>query len=110
MKVVELVRVKPVDGDRASAAIPSDVRGTLLIYNPLAAPIYLNLSTADPKAASHDLACPGEALMCYPIGETAGHITAVIDYPGAVPADDVAAAVISATGTILPAFVGPLNA
>jgi hypothetical protein len=45
-----------------------------------------------------------------PIGSNVGEIHAMIDYPGAVPADDVAAAIIYATGTALPPFVGPLNA
>jgi hypothetical protein len=109
--VVELFRLKAVDGERnVGAPIPPGLGArTLLVYNPLSAPMYIKFGVGDASAANHDVACPGSAVMQWPIDATVGRIAAVMDYPGAVPVGDVADAVVRATSAQLPAFIGPLT-
>lgn len=109
-RVVELFRLPAVDGARGENALTGDP-ATLLILNPLAAPVYIRFGTGTPSPTSFDLACPGEAMMAWPIDGGTGNITAVVDYPGAVPAGDVGQeCIIRASEATLGAFVGALNA
>jgi hypothetical protein len=111
-KIAELFRLPAVvagdpeaDGSNAMTGEPA----TLLVFNPLAAPIFIRYGTSVPTPQSYDLACPGEAVLAWPIMGT-GVISAIVVYPGAVPAGDVGQeAIVSYTEATLPAFVGPLN-
>lgn len=106
-RVVELFQLPAVDGAKGSGALTGEP-ATLLVFNPLAAPIYIRFGSSLPSASSHDLACPGQAIMAWPIDGGTGRITAVVDYPGAVPATDVGAAIIRASEATLGAFVGAI--
>ncbi len=105
-KIQELFRLQAIDGDSGAGSMTGDP-ATLLIYNPLAAPIYIRFGASIPSAASHDLACPGDAIMAWPI-QGPGVITALIDYAGAIPAGDVGEAIIRSSEATLAPFVGPL--
>jgi len=107
-RVVELFRLAAEEGAAGTNALTGEP-ATLLVYNPLAAPVYIRFGNSLPSATSHDLACPGQAIMAWPIDGGTGNITAVVDYPGAVPAGDVGLeAIIRASEATLGAFVGPL--
>jgi hypothetical protein len=109
-RVVELFRLAAIEGDSGSGALTGDP-ATLLVFNPLAAVIWIRFGNGTPSSSSYDLACPGEAMLAWPIDGGTGNITAVVDYPGAVPAGDVGQeAIIRASEATLSAFVGPLNA
>jgi hypothetical protein len=112
-KVTELFRIPAVvagDPDADNTGPLTGEPATLLVYNPLAAPVYFRFGTGTPTATAHDLACPGEAIMAWPIDGGTGNITAVLVYPGAVPAADVGQElVVRSTEASLGAFVGPLN-
>jgi hypothetical protein len=105
-KVLELFRLRAVDGDSASESTSGPV-GTLLVYNPLAAPVYIGFGSSVPSAAAHDVACPGESILQWPISGV-DTISAVVDYPGAVPATDVGRVIVRVIESTQPAFVGPL--
>ena len=107
-RVAELFRLEAVDGADGTNALTGEP-ATLLVYNPLAAPVYIRFGSSLPSASSHDLACPGQAIMAWPIDGGTGNVTAVVEYPGAVPAGDVGLeAIIRASEATLGAFVGPL--
>ena len=107
-RVAELFRLAAVDGARGTNALTGEP-ATLLVYNPLAAPIWIRFGTSTPSATSHDLSCPGQAVMAWPVDGGTGNITAIVDYPGAVPGADAGLeAIIRASEATLGAFVGPL--
>jgi hypothetical protein len=109
---VELFRLEAVDGaKRVGAPIPPDLRAmSLLVLNPLAAPIYFRWSGSAPSVTDYDYACPGEAQMTAHIAGVE-RISAVVDYAGAVPPGDVnQSAIVSVTEVVLSPSVGPLNA
>jgi hypothetical protein len=108
-RVTELFRLAAEDGADGQGALTGEP-ATLLIYNPLAAPVYIRFGPSLPSAASHDLACPAEAIMAWPIDGGTGIITATVDYPGAVPAGDLGQeTIVRASEATLGAFVGPLG-
>jgi hypothetical protein len=93
-----------LDSDRGNVVAAQ----TLLVYNPLSAPIYINLTDTVPSAAAHDVACPGNAVLAWPIDSRVTRISAVIDYAAGVPGTDVARARIWTSEAALPLFIGPL--
>ncbi|MCC7134062.1 MAG: hypothetical protein IT352_15500 [Gemmatimonadales bacterium] len=83
----------------------------ILVTNALAAPIYGRWSTTDaaptPSETEWDLAIPGEAYMVIPVPDDVRTLRLKVDYPGAVPGDDVQAVIVGTECSWSP-FVGPL--
>jgi hypothetical protein len=111
-RVVELFRLAAEDGDRGTNPLTEiGEPATLLVQNPLAAPVYIRFGASPPSVRSHDLACPARSIMAWPIDPGTANITAVVDYPGAVPAADAGLeAIIRASEATLGPFVGPFAA
>lgn len=109
-RVVDLFRLRAEDGARhAGAPIPPElVARSLLVYNPLSAPVFLRFGVGDASPATHDVACPGSAVLSWPLDPSATRISAVVDYAGAVPPGDVAEAVVRVTDEVLSPSIGPL--
>jgi multidrug efflux pump subunit AcrA (membrane-fusion protein) len=111
--VVELFRLDPRTLASARRGITGDLGNakpaTLLVYNPLSAPVYFRFAGGDPTPTVHDLACPGSSVMAWPIDPTIDGVTGLLVYPGAVPVGDTAQAIVRITSAQLPAFVGAIN-
>lgn len=109
-QVGELARLSAVDAAEARGVGFPDWATSLVIFNPLAAPIFVRFDGTTPTATNYDIACPGEALMAYPMPNDVRVVSAVVDYPGAVPGADAGqVAILSATEDNQGVFVGPLN-
>lgn len=110
-RAYELARIRGgVDGASAAGRVPADVQ-SLVIYNPLSAPVYLAWrATPTPTTTDKDLAVPGLAMMTIPvIGEGAVDFTAAVFYPGVPLAADAADDVVFiGSQASLSATVGPL--
>ena len=104
----EIGRLRALDLDTMSGAVP-DGSCSLVVHNPLAAPIFLLFAGGVPSASNNDVSVPGVALMAYPLPPGVEVITAVIDYAGGVPAGDAGQhATVLVTGSNQGTSVGPL--
>lgn len=93
-----------------AAEIPAG-QCSLVVHNPLAAPIYILFGAGLPAADMYDLVVPGRALMAYPLPAGAALLSARVDYTGALPAGDAGQhATISVTGTNQGTFVAAVMA
>lgn len=91
--------------------LPSPLKAnTIVVHNTLAAPIFILFGAGDPSAAAYDLVVPAKTLFVHPLAPTQ-RLSAVVVYPGAVPAGDVGQqAIIRVTSALFAPFVGPLTA
>lgn len=106
---LELGRLAAADLASIQGAEIPDGQCSLVVHNPLAAPIYVLFGGGVPAANSYDLAVPGQALLAYPLPYGAAQLSALVDYAGAVPASDAGQhATISVTRTNQGTFVGAL--
>lgn len=106
-RVLDLFRLAAVDGARDTGEIAGGA-GTLLVYNPLSAPVFLTFGSSTPSESAHDVACPGNALLAFPLDGSTTTITGKVIYSGAVPASDVGEAIVRVVSGTLGAFVGAL--
>ncbi len=95
-RAAELLRLRAEDDATDSAPLPEWAR-TLVVSNPLDAPVFIRFdSTSAPASAlpgttnGYDVVCPGAALLVFPIKSDVRErqIIAAVDYPGAIPAAD----------------------
>lgn len=110
MSATEIARLQAVDGDQATTGQLPPGSCSLVVLNPLSAPIYILWSQGVPSASAFDLVVPGNALMAVPVPSGASALSAVVLYPGGtVPTGDGGShAVLSMTDNNQGAFVGPL--
>jgi hypothetical protein len=100
---------RPPAADGTTTGIIPSWAATLVVFNPLSAVIRISVTGAPPTATSYDVIVPGNSLFQWPLFGNSTQLTAVVDYPGAVPADEANTfAVIGVMEADHGAFVGSL--
>lgn len=96
-----------LDAQQVNAIV--DQYCSLIVENALAAPIFIKFGNGVPGPGNYDLVCPGQGKMTHPI-QGVGAISAVVAYPGAVPAGDAGFyAIFTVIDRDMGATVGPLS-
>lgn len=116
-RAAELLRLRAEDDATDSAPLPEWAR-TLVVHNPLDAPVFLRYDSTSAAAVAlpgtsngYDVVCPGAAMLVFPIPSDVRErqIIAAVDYAGAVPAGDAGFfCTVSVQETAASPSVGPL--
>ena len=103
-----LGRLQAANGDQRSGVIAAG-QCSVVVHNALSAPVFILFGQGVPALGHYDLVVPGSALLAFPIPDDASAISAVVIYPGTVPAGDAGLhATILTTGNNQGTSVGPL--